>query len=518
MNHLLFKSILIVILSFIYGCGGGSTSEGSTASTITPILSGNGSLIISGTISYQRIQPNNNFIGLNTNNITTEKAKGVVVAAIDSSGSTIASSTTDSSGNYSLTGIPASNLLKIRVYARIIKSSGWDVKVVDNSNSDAQYVLEGSFASTGTTNSTRDLTALSSNTSSAPFAILDSIYQAMQKILTADSNVEFPTLKVNWSTSNITTNSFYTNSAITLQGDQNGDSDEYDHHIIIHEWGHYFEDKFSRADSIGGNHSSGNHLDIRVAFGEGFGNAFSAIVTDDPIYFDSYGSSNGWSMNIETATKNTPGFFSEASIQRVLYDLYDSNNDSGDTLSLGFTPLYNIFVGEQKTTSAFTSIFSFITALKSANSSSSTQIDSIVNNEDISTITDIYGSNRVDSVDIALNSDILPLYNSLDIGNTLNRCTVTTYGVTNKLGNNKYVRFTVASAGSYTITLNQTNGSLAVPDFQLFKVGTKTAILQAENASRTNVSRTTTLATGDYLLNIRDNAARSRSCFDISIN
>jgi hypothetical protein len=38
--------------------------------------------------------------------------------------------------------------------------------------------------------------------------------------------------------------------------DQMSHTDEYDDHVIIHEWGYCFEDKFSRSDSIGGNHSN----------------------------------------------------------------------------------------------------------------------------------------------------------------------------------------------------------------------------------------------------------------------
>ena len=93
--------------------------------------------------------------------------------------------------------------------------------------------------------------------------------------------------------------SFYTNGTIYILGKEDEDSDEYDRHIIIHEWGHYFEDKLSRADSIGGPHGLSDRLDFRVAFGEGWGNAISAIITDDVFYRDSSGSqqSFGWSIN-----------------------------------------------------------------------------------------------------------------------------------------------------------------------------------------------------------------------------
>ena len=67
-----------------------------------------------------------------------------------------------------------------------------------------------------------------------------------------------------------------------------GDTDEFDQSVIAHEFGHYVEDRFGRSDSIGGDHGgSATLLDLRVAFGEGWGNAFSGMVLGDPIYRDS---------------------------------------------------------------------------------------------------------------------------------------------------------------------------------------------------------------------------------------
>jgi len=86
-----------------------------------------------------------------------------------------------------------------------------------------------------------------------------------------------------------------------ILGDADSDTDEYDDHVIIHEWGHYFEQSFSRADSIGGPHGSGDRLDIRVAFGEGWGNAFSAIATDNPIYLilKGFKANSNWFFQME---------------------------------------------------------------------------------------------------------------------------------------------------------------------------------------------------------------------------
>ena len=527
MKHIVSKSIIIIsIISLFIGCGEDGFID--TTPSIND-LSGDGPLTISGTISYERVQAQHSgtFTRLNYNNLTHETAKEVLIKAIDSRGRTIASTSTDSEGKYTLEGIPESAFLKIRVYAQMIKDSTWDVKVIDNTNNSAQYILEGSLANTGTSSTIRDLSASASDDSAAPFAILDSIHQAMLKVQTGDNNINFPALKINWSVNNVSSGTFspsrgllyttfYQDKNIYVLGKKDVDADEFDNHVIIHEWGHYFEDVFSKMDSIGGGHSSGNHLDIRVAFGEGWGNAFSAMATDDPVYFDtSRNGASGWNMNIEAATKDTPGFFSEASIQRVLYDLYDNNDDGTDTLSLGFKPLYDVFVGAQKTTPAFTSIFSFITALKNENSSSATKIDAILANEEINTITDIYGSTLVDN---NLNSDVLPLYTTITVGNSINTCTNNTYGVVNKLANNKYLRLTVTSTANYAINVSQTNGISAVPNFTLYKAGNRETLLNSENTAQTRVSRNIRLSTGDYLVNVTDKRGSSRACFDIAIN
>jgi hypothetical protein len=343
------------------------------------------------------------------------------------------------------------------------------------------------------------------------------VYEAIKKVHSADSSATFPPLKLNWSVNNIETGTYYDGTDnIVISGDQHGDSDEYDKHIIIHEWGHFFENKLSRADNIGGPHGSGQYLDIRVAFGEGFGNAFSAIVTDDPIYYDTMGNS-GWHMDIENEKPNHQGWFSESSIQRILYDLYDSDIDGADTLALGFKPIYDVLVGQQKKTQAFTSIFPFIHALKNENSVSSTEIDNIVSSESIAPINDIYGENRT----LRVNGQTLPLYRTVDIGGSINVCTSNTYGTqrfprNNKLNHHKYVRFNITSNSDYTIEVKQSNGHSADPDFILFKTSPFKNLLASEDEGTER--HVVKLNKGSYLLDISDARNVSLGCFDVSIN
>ena len=471
---------------------------------------------ISGTIQYERIQPlhSGGSTQLDTNNISTETAKQIIVKAIDDSGQIVASTSTDDTGTYKLTDLPSNINIKIRAYAQMFKDSGWDVKVIDNTNGDAQYIIEGDFVSTGVQNQRRNLLAKASTKSSPPFAILDSIYLAMKKVLLADSSVVFPLLKMNWSVNNVETGTYYDgDNNIMLQGDQQGDSDEYDDHIMIHEWGHYFEAKFSRADSIGGNHGTGEHLDIRLAFGEGFGNALSAMVTDDPIYYDTM-SNSGWNMNMETATQDTPGWFSEASTQRILYDLYDNNDDGTDTLSLGFKPIYNVLIGKQKRTEAFTSLFSFITALKNENSSNSGQIDAIVANENIATIDDIYGENRFHN----LEETSFPIYQELTVNRTLDEvCTTNTYSINNKLNNHKFVRFSINNSKSYPIRVEQNNGSTSDPEFVLYKTSPFEQVSLNESATKGLEEASFNLTSGNYLLDIYNDNNIKKACFYVSV-
>ena len=129
-----------------------------------------------------------------------------------------------------------------------------------------------------------------------------------------------------------------------LSADPTEDTDEFDQHVIAHEFGHYIEANFSRADNIGGAHGIGDKLDIRVAFGEGFGYAFSAIVLDDPVAVDTF-VDNGTQVSSTFDVEDNPPtpndtstigcWCSESSVWAMLWDLYDNDTDANDTVAAG---------------------------------------------------------------------------------------------------------------------------------------------------------------------------------------
>jgi len=518
--------LLVVLLSFIAGC-----------SQIGGVAVPTDGVKITGSVTFDRVPvkvETYGMIKLDYNNIQKVAAKNILVKAISESGESLYETTTDKNGIYNLY-VPENTNVKVRVYARMLKEGKWDVAVVDNTAQKAMYVIEGRLHNSGTSTTRRNLHAASGwggygytgARDAAPFAILDSINLVMQKVLDSKPEATFPQLTVNWSVNNvaaggdqslgqIVTSNYDGNNNLWILGDANSDTDEYDDHIIIHEWGHFFEDKFSRSDSIGGPHSAGDALDIRVAFGEGWGNALSAIATDDPIYFDTAGhnQSSGWFMDIENASHSNPGWFSEASIQRILYDLYDANDDGSDNLSLGFKPIFDAMVDKEKNTPAFTSLFSFIHALKSENSRHSHKIDQIVASEQISPIRDEYGNYRSNT---ANGTHTQPVYRTLEVGKWITQCNKNRHGVYNKLGNRTFIKVNIPSSGYYNFTAQPYGGEYGDPDLVIYKAEYP---LESMGMSPLEGSSSDTLEmnlnAGNYLVEVYD-ASFSNSCFNVSL-
>lgn len=104
---------------------------------------------------------------------------------------------------------------------------------------------------------------------------------------------------------------------------------------------------------------------------------------------DTYGTNNTTTavyMDMESGTSTNPGVFSETSVQKIIWDLYDSVND-GETVSLGFGPLYTVLKNDQKNTAAFTTLLPFINGLKTRNASIASAIDTLTALESVASIT-----------------------------------------------------------------------------------------------------------------------------------
>ncbi len=450
--------------------------------------------MISGTVQYEFVPPNLDCNGLNFGGTLTRPIRQATVEIVDSgTGAVIGTTVSSDAGAYAFT-VNSNTMVFLRVRAelkRIGTTPSWDVEIRDNTSNTGSalasrplYVLDGTAFSSGAANMTRNLTATTGWTgasytgvrAAAPFAVLDTIYNVMTVIIGADAQANFPALDAYWSVNNSSSQgagtfdenvaagdigtSFYIGDQLFLLGMANDDTEEFDDHVVVHEWGHYFEDNFSRSDSVGGAHGLGQSLDMRLAFGEGWATALSGIGLNNPVYCDTGGvgqASRLVGFDIEDDHFGTPGWYNEFSIINLIYDLWDTDIDGVDNDSMGFAPIFDVMTGRQPATPAFTSIFSFAANLKAQNPAQVAFIDTILGNYNIASAgIDIYGSTEVNNRNGAI--DVLPVYRTIvpDGASTINICSNEQFDGSsdgNKLSEYRFLRMTVVNAGPLTFTV-----------------------------------------------------------------
>lgn len=548
----------LIAAGMLSGCGGSGGGDSQPPTTVT----------VSGKITFDRIPFKTTGAGLNPTAPIESPARQVLVEALDASSgdAVLATTNTDAAGDYSLQ-VPANRSVKIRAKAQMQKTGTaptWNFRVLNNTNADALYAIEGSATSTGTANGTRNLrapsgwgtTSYTGTRAAAPFAILDSIYRAKELILTSAASTAFADLNLYWSAINKPTQgvfctsdgdigtTFYTGGAtnadnctqggpllagIYVLGDfTQGDTDEFDQHVIAHEFGHYVEDKFSRSDSIGGRHGPADRLDLRVAFGEGWGNAYSAMVLGDPVYRDSdSGIASESVFNLETDNMAVEGWFSEFSAGEILWDLFDTAADADDQVSLGFPPIFAVLTGAQRQTDALTSIFSFADALRTANPAQTAGINALLIAESIS-ISDAFGS---DELNDGGSATALPIYQDIAPGQQILVCGSGTDSNRNKLGYRRFLRLTLSAPAVLTITATGavdpgTPESIAASDPDIF-VHRQGVIVQFSEETTDQPGSTETIAqkpfgAGTHIVEVYDfdlsgGTSSTPHCMNVSV-
>lgn len=387
----------------------------SKRSDVQAAVSGSGTVGTFGTFTVAGLAQYQRYLPTTTSGSQIDYGSGVstlpirrAIVQVMSGTTPIATGYTDDSGNYSVpTTVTTGATIFVRIQARSTVTGyskdglggasaencaggGWDIRVVNNvtgsasSQTDAtlrpQYALDSSTFSapangTQTVNMTASM-AFNGTTytarSGAPFALLDTAISAIETACQGRAAITFPTVYMNWSADNTTASgnryegnistSFFTTETtaktanLYILGKENTDTDELDNHVVAHEFGHFLENKIYRSDSIGGAHSLGDSLDPRLAFGEGFGNAFSGIVHSDPVYIDTSGSLQGTGFNIDVSTapssNSDRGPWSERAMQYMLYHFWQQRGS--------FDRIHNVLENYQKTSDASTNGLTFV--------------------------------------------------------------------------------------------------------------------------------------------------------------
>lgn len=469
----LFSTVLLA------SCGGGGGSP-------SPAPPPSSSLTVSGTAEYQSVAIGSTG-SLNYGAQTFKPIRGATVQLLNAAGTVLATTATNATGAYSFPAVNTpSGAVRVRVRAEYTSTAAGgpatNITINDNTNTDALYVLESAGVTPAGATQTIDVRAGSGwggssytgTRSAGPFAVLDTMYQAAQKVRTAVPTQALPPLRVFWSPRNVPSGggsdaelargeigtSFFlglTNDLrIYLLGAENTDTDEYDSPVVAHEWGHYLQTAVSRDDSVGGPHSLNDKLDMRVAFSEGFGNAFAGMVLGNPRYTDSFGAAQGRGFVIDVSSNqsaNNRGWFSEDSVQTLLWSWHQNGQ-------IGFLPLYQTLTGSMRTSGALVGIHHFAQRLRLGVPAAAGTINSALQAQSI-TVQDEWGTGESNTGGV---TDVLPLYGGI-VGGAARVCVNDTVGAPNKLRNYAYLRFTTG-AGGFTIRVTPEAGLTGTdPDF-----------------------------------------------------
>jgi hypothetical protein len=455
------------------GSGGGSATGGGAGATGGGTTGG--SVTITGHVTYDFVPskylPTTGKAQLDFAHTVAKPVRNGVVQ-VRNANALLGSAVTGADGSFSVSFNPSGGALTLYALA---KTSAPAIQVVDNTDGKLLWTISAPITSTQATQ-TIDLRASSGWTgtgydatkrAAAPFAVLDSMYTATQAFL-AVRQVTFPALQVNWSPNNVpeagmtalgkigTSHFSPQENEIYVLGKEGVDTDEFDAHVIVHEWGHYFEANLSRSDSPGGRHGAGDVLDPRIAFGEAWGNSVASMVLPESAYSDTSwngATMTGFGFDLEAPPEPplntddpTPSGFSESSVMRILYDLYDPANESFDQLALGLGPLIDVLTGPQRTTDSVTTLAAFITELKAQPGVNAAAIDTLLAHSSIGSITSIFGAGDTGLASMFVDATALPFTGSVPLGGGF---------APNTYQQNQYYVFK-GTGGTITVSANST--------------------------------------------------------------
>ena len=326
------------------GGGGGSSSTGGES-----IITGSGSVTISGVVQYEdRTFDSTGFTG--TQFRAVRFADIEIVNASNSS--IIASTATDGSGNYTISLSPASS----NVYVRCLTSTsvrfnnglkGYNIEVV-NGGSSVYSIVSDNFSIINPGNYSKNLNASVNSGAGSPFNILDTLIDGAEFVVAKNGGFTSNKVKAFWYDGSTDGTYFITTTNTLHFLGKSSDSDSYDDTVILHEFGHWVSNNFSRDNSPGGDHTITGHYDIRLSWSEGWATFFGSSVRShsgysNPQYYvdTSGGSGNGnllYSYEIKTPSFSSfaTGSDNELSVASVLWNIFDGS------LSVGFSGIWDV--------------------------------------------------------------------------------------------------------------------------------------------------------------------------------
>jgi hypothetical protein len=489
----------------------------------------------------------------------TRPIRGAIVELRRSTEEVLQTSTTDAAGFYSFDA-PHEPNLHVVVKAQLGRPNDIHLDVIDNTNKNSLFFASSDPFTLGSANQTHDVLAETVWTypptpddlgsydkrDGAPFAILDTIYEAERVVRQTDPAIQFPMLHIGWSILNkpnhgprnvnagdLDGGAFYSSvdHTLYLSGLDNVDTDEFDAPLVLHEWSHYFQDSFGRLDGPGNAHDPGDKLDPRIAFNEGFATAHAAMLLGSHLYVDTSGANQRgvFTMDLEQDSSGNSGYFTEDAVQELLWDLYDpvspdpeSDEEQEaalppdppgtitlclacvvqDNVELPYRPFYRA-MRAQKTSRPFVTIFSYLKSLLAdpdVTAADRTNIGVLAKAENIDlTSADEYEMTPHDLYTVipVTGDDVLVPGGGPFIGAALKTRTVNDpKGKGNKLWEHVFFKFRIETEGAYEIDVVPLDGKVMRLTI-LAGVDPQTITLQS-SAPGSDVQYPAKFAVGDY--------------------
>jgi len=383
---------------FLVGCGGGSGS-GNSATSVIPEASYcstsqtfSDPVTVDGTAIYY-YRPIHATTHTLSGNPVSDTIAAAEVVVTDTVGNVVQCSSVNATGDISFSLPKGTGTYIVKVNSRA-NNSLLKASILDDINANNFYSISKSITLDGTSahQVLGQLTAYarqteSANIEGAAFNILKKLYLANDYIRTKISQSSWVADKVSvyWKAGfnpysyfgypNIPL-SFYSSGEkkLYILGGKNGDvktadTDHFDNSVILHEYGHFLEDVYSKSDSPGGSHNGNSVIDPRLAWSEGWGNFIQAAILETNYYADTAGYCNdtvessgtscnlniyfrmdgsGASATMDPVSATGEGVFRELAITRSLYKTIATPIDttvSSLKAAIPFSVIWNVFSG-----------------------------------------------------------------------------------------------------------------------------------------------------------------------------
>jgi len=434
--------------------------------------------------------------------------------------------------------VDADTPIRVRVCSRsAVPPASLSVLVMDNATDQVSYAMESSsFTTSGNGYVRLDLLAPAEGPAriAGAFNLLSECSRASRRVQDT-LNLLLPPLRVFWEPGNaayISTSGFYTKDfgsgpvpAIQILGGLIGaeeftDTDEFDDHVVVHEYGHYVQHAVSTDSSPGGRHG-GERLVPNLAFSEGFATWFACTILGDSMYRDTVGRGDwgyvGVDMDGESVAWQLPlvkGIGSEETVLEILWDLFDGPTKPGDRdadgQELGFAPVLGA-VASFDPSADYPSLYTLLDALVTRGDLTVAKVDALTHAPEEQGVP--YPPSPSEAFPRELDAGV-PVTDFVDARRPyhpgdpswkfwLSSTGGNPYNPANGYNSRRYYRFTLTAEAPVTLTLDIAGSGESPENLDLYLLNPQNGVLASSTGSSHLERIQGSFAPGTYIVEVR---------------